>query len=163
MIPGSGMIPWRRKWQPTPVFLPGESHGQRSLVDYSPWGHTDSDTGKGVTNTFTLPETPWLPAAKVKVGGLLSLRKAGSSRIPSVTVGHIRGGPHSPAPWISASSWLPRSSPASMSFHSFGGLAPPSGGSYCCFSYLPEVEIKQHFLVLFEAFPSSEKMYLGLQ
>ena len=31
-------IPWRRKWQPTPGFLPGKSHGQRSLVDYSPWG-----------------------------------------------------------------------------------------------------------------------------
>ena len=31
-------IPWRRKWQPTPVFLPGESHGQRSLMNYSPWG-----------------------------------------------------------------------------------------------------------------------------
>ena len=31
-----GKIPWRRKWQPTPVFLPGESHGQRSLVGYSP-------------------------------------------------------------------------------------------------------------------------------
>ena len=31
-------IPWRRKWQPTPVFLPGESHGQRSLMGYSPWG-----------------------------------------------------------------------------------------------------------------------------
>ena len=31
-------ILWRRKWQPTPVFLPGESHGQRSLVGYSPWG-----------------------------------------------------------------------------------------------------------------------------
>ena len=30
--------PWRRKWQPTPVFLPGESHGERSLVGYSPWG-----------------------------------------------------------------------------------------------------------------------------
>jgi len=29
--------PWRRAWQPTPVFLPGESHGQRSLVGYSPW------------------------------------------------------------------------------------------------------------------------------
>ena len=29
---------WRRKWQPAPVFLPGESHGQRSLVGYSPWG-----------------------------------------------------------------------------------------------------------------------------
>ena len=32
-------IPWGRKWQPTPVFLPGESHGQRSLVGYFPWGH----------------------------------------------------------------------------------------------------------------------------
>ena len=31
-------IPWRRKWQPTPVFLLEESHGQRSLVHYSPWG-----------------------------------------------------------------------------------------------------------------------------
>ena len=31
-------IPWRRKWQPTPVFLPGKSHGQRDLVGYSPWG-----------------------------------------------------------------------------------------------------------------------------
>ena len=34
-----GMIPWRRKWQPTPAFLPGESHGQRSLAGYSPRGH----------------------------------------------------------------------------------------------------------------------------
>ena len=33
-----GKIPWRRKWQPTPVFLPGESHGQRSLAGYSPQG-----------------------------------------------------------------------------------------------------------------------------
>ena len=37
-------IPWRRKWQPTPVFLPGKFHGQRSLVGYSPWGHQESDT-----------------------------------------------------------------------------------------------------------------------
>ena len=33
-----GKIPWRRKWHPTPVFLPGESHGQRSLASCSPWG-----------------------------------------------------------------------------------------------------------------------------
>ena len=33
-------MPWSRKRQPTPVFLPGKFHGQRSLVDYSPWGHT---------------------------------------------------------------------------------------------------------------------------
>ena len=36
LIPERGKIPWRRKCQPTPVFLPGESHGQRSLMSYSP-------------------------------------------------------------------------------------------------------------------------------
>jgi len=36
--PWSRKIPWRRKWQPIPLFLLGKSHGQRSLVDYSPWG-----------------------------------------------------------------------------------------------------------------------------
>ena len=35
---------WRRKWQPTPVFLPGESQGQRSLVGCRLWGHIESDT-----------------------------------------------------------------------------------------------------------------------
>ena len=35
---------WRRKWQPTPVFLPGESQGQGSLVGYHLWGRTESDT-----------------------------------------------------------------------------------------------------------------------
>ena len=37
--PWVGMIPCRKKWQPTPIFLPGKSHGQRSLAGYSPWGH----------------------------------------------------------------------------------------------------------------------------
>ena len=36
-------IPWRRSWQPTPVLLPGESHGQRSVADYGPWDHKESD------------------------------------------------------------------------------------------------------------------------
>ena len=40
--PWVGKIPWRRKWQPTPVFLPGESHGQRSLAGYRPWGRKES-------------------------------------------------------------------------------------------------------------------------
>ena len=39
-----GKIPWRRKWQSTPVILPGKSNGQRSLVGYSPWGRKESDT-----------------------------------------------------------------------------------------------------------------------
>ena len=37
---------WRRKWQPTPVFLPEESHGQRALAGYSPWGRKELDTTK---------------------------------------------------------------------------------------------------------------------
>ena len=40
--PWVGKIPWRRKWQPTPIFLPGKSQGQRSLVAYSPWSHKDT-------------------------------------------------------------------------------------------------------------------------
>ena len=39
-----GKIPWKRERQPVPVFLPGESHGQRSLAGYSPWGHKEWDT-----------------------------------------------------------------------------------------------------------------------
>ena len=39
-----GKISWRRKWHPTPVFLPGKSHGWRNLVGYSPWGHKESET-----------------------------------------------------------------------------------------------------------------------
>ena len=50
--PGAGTIPWRRKWQPTPVFLCGESHGQRSLAGYSPKGCTESDTTKVIKHLF---------------------------------------------------------------------------------------------------------------
>ena len=42
--------PQRRKWQPIPVFLPGKSHGQRSLKGYSPWGHKESDTTEQLNN-----------------------------------------------------------------------------------------------------------------
>ena len=42
-IPWVRKIPWRRKWQPTPVFIPGESHEQRSLVGYTPWGLKELD------------------------------------------------------------------------------------------------------------------------
>ena len=41
--PGVGKFPWRRKWQPTPVFLPGKSQGQKSLASYGSWGCKESD------------------------------------------------------------------------------------------------------------------------
>ena len=44
-----GKMPWRKAWQPTPVFLPGESHAQRSLAGYSRWGCNESDTTEGLS------------------------------------------------------------------------------------------------------------------
>ena len=41
--PWIAKILWRREWKPTPVFLPGEFHGQSNLEGYSPWGHKESD------------------------------------------------------------------------------------------------------------------------
>ena len=50
----SGTIPWRWEWLPTPVFLPGEFYGQRSLEGYSPWGRKESDvTGKCTDESVT--------------------------------------------------------------------------------------------------------------
>ena len=41
-----GKMPWKRKWHPTSVFLPGKLNGQKSLLGYSPWGHKEPDTTK---------------------------------------------------------------------------------------------------------------------
>ena len=56
--PWVGKIPWRRKWQLTPVFLPGEFHGQSSLAGYSPRGRKESDKTEGLsTHTHTHTHT----------------------------------------------------------------------------------------------------------
>ena len=58
-------VTWRRKWQPTPVFLPGESHGQRSLVGYSPWGRKELDMTECACKVASLSNPPlqmeWAP------------------------------------------------------------------------------------------------------
>ena len=48
-----GKMPWRRKWQSTPAFLPGKSHGQRSLAGYSPCNCKESDMTEQLTQTYT--------------------------------------------------------------------------------------------------------------
>ena len=48
-----GIVFCRRKWQPAPGFLPGKSHGQRSLAGYSPWGHRELDTSEASEHTHT--------------------------------------------------------------------------------------------------------------
>ena len=59
LIPGSGRspgdLPSRRKWQPTPAFLPEKSHDQRSLIGYSPWDRKESDTTKKLHFHFHFP------------------------------------------------------------------------------------------------------------
>ena len=80
---------WRRKWQPTPVFLPGKSHGQRSLVGCSPWGREESDTTERFHFHFSLScigegngnplQYPWLENPRDgEPGGLPSM---GSHRV----------------------------------------------------------------------------------
>ena len=51
-------IPWRREQLPTPVFLPRESQGQRSLVGYSPWGCKESDTTERLTLSISISLVP---------------------------------------------------------------------------------------------------------
>ena len=59
-------IPWRRKWQLTPVFLPGKSHGLRSLAGNSPWGRKKSDTTEG-TRAQKHKEPKYLYARSLKI------------------------------------------------------------------------------------------------
>ena len=61
-----GKIPWRREWQPTPVFFPGESHGPRSLVGYSPRGRKELDTaGRRSLPPFTSQQVSMQPGKRV--------------------------------------------------------------------------------------------------
>ena len=53
-------IPWRRKWHPTPVLLPGKFHGPRSLVGYSPWGRKESDKTEQLHFNFSMHGIPTL-------------------------------------------------------------------------------------------------------
>ena len=63
-IPESGRSP--REWQSTPVLFPRESHGQKSLVGYSPWGHKESDTTEQLHFHFTVTPNLNVPRGKEK-------------------------------------------------------------------------------------------------
>ena len=64
-------IPWRKKWQPTPVLLPGKFHGQRSLVGYSPWDHKELD----MTEQLTLSLFPYHPSTEWWMHSWISFAK----------------------------------------------------------------------------------------
>ena len=81
-------IQWRRQWHPTPVFLPGKSHGRRSLVGCSPWGREESDTTSLSLSLFTFmhgrrkrqPTPVFLPGESQGWGSLVGCR-LGSHRV----------------------------------------------------------------------------------
>ena len=80
-------IPWRRKWQPNPVFLPGEVHGQRNLVGYNPWGCKESDTTEWLTQTHKLPtEKETKDVSNWKLEG----QKVGTFLCSEITVNQIK-------------------------------------------------------------------------
>ena len=94
--PWAGKTPWRRKWQPTPVFLPGKSHGRRILVGYSPWGCKKSDMNEqlhsqpqrrrhmGTAAPCCIQQDPW----SLQPGGSPSCRLSGN-RLHTLRMGDI--------------------------------------------------------------------------
>ena len=99
--PWVGKIPWRRKRQPTPVFMPGKSHGPSSLVSYSPWGRKESDTTEQLhftslhhfrssqIYTFWHPRTFWLKKPEVRWGGRNQNEESYLVRlVPNIPLGH---------------------------------------------------------------------------
>ena len=87
--PWVGKILWRRKWQPTPVLLPGKSHRWRSMVGYSPWGHKKSDTTEQLhslthwthSGSWALVSAPFWPTSELspELSILISKHLMGSS------------------------------------------------------------------------------------
>ena len=65
--PWVGKIPWRREWQPTPVFLLGKLHGQRSQVGYSPWDHKGSDMAEWLSSTHVHTGLAVSPSPRTEV------------------------------------------------------------------------------------------------
>ena len=90
--PWVGKNPWRRAWQPIPVFLPGESYGQRGLAGYSPWGCKESDTTEA-TQLAHIQEQPQSAmdfmkhSSKVHWEGLFFSHRSQLSGAPPATAG----------------------------------------------------------------------------
>ena len=90
LIPGLGRSPWRNKWQPTPVFLLEKSHGQRSLVGYSPWGHKRQSNWTAAASTHLSPPSVGSSSWVVDRSPLLPrVRQAGFSAAFNYSLSHL--------------------------------------------------------------------------
>ena len=83
-----GKVPWRREWQPTPVFLTGKSHGQRSLVSYSSWSFKELDMTEHTCNMYAyMPSLIKLPPRETRISYLLETNVCRKSFPPSLFFG----------------------------------------------------------------------------
>ena len=107
-IPGLGRPPWRRAWQPTPVFLPRESYGQRSLAGYSPRGRKESDTTEWLNTAQHIQRPALIPTIGSTEAPKCLLRfdlplLENPEFCPKVKVGHprvhLRGMSFQKQPW----------------------------------------------------------------
>ena len=90
VYPWVGKIPWRRERQPTPVFLPREFHGQRTLAGNSPQGHKEPDTTEQLTHTYI--QNIWK-----LVGAIFKILTTGLIALIEMSVTQLRGEKTSPA------------------------------------------------------------------
>ena len=75
------VLSWSRKWQPTPVFLPGESHGQRNLAGYSPWGRKELDmTEHACMGSLGASDGGSCPPTQIESGLWWEMRMGGMTR-----------------------------------------------------------------------------------
>ena len=107
-----GKIPWRRKWQLSPVFLPGESHGQRSLAGYSPRGRKESDKTERLHSHFIVPLGQFLAGTLSPL--LRTLLRLHPAKPLTQMPRPLRTCPDAPV----------RSSPARASLHGWGLYLP---------------------------------------
>ena len=96
---------WRRQWHPTPVLLPGKSHGQRSLVGYSPWGCKESDMTEWLRFHFSLPCVGERNGNSLQYSCLENPRDGGAWRAAIYGVAQSRTW----LKWLSSSSSKPKS------------------------------------------------------
>ena len=152
--PWVGKIPWRRKWQTTPVFLPGESHEQRRLVGYSLWGHKGLDTTEQLNKFRSTATVLFLSLPSMGIGSSCGMRRVGKytrglPRTDCLINVEMRVGRNGPSVWLSALRWGFASwySSSLLGFHHVadvddGGTedrrvkrrGEPESGSYCSLS-----------------------------
>ena len=129
--PWVGKIPWKRKWQPTPIFLPGKSHGQRSLVGHSPWGHKESDTTEQLNN-----ETMPIPGAHFQVTRGCGFPPSSHLRTPAHRSGRPLGLPTNQLPGRHALVQPPGLAPGLSSRTAWGfRLRRPSSSHLCTWEH----------------------------